>query len=98
MDKKLTMTTLRTAEVKQALHIVGTEDFSNVGENGTITVTGEFATAILDNIFTGPSRALYNDLPVRISRMGRLEIRCNGFYVEGRGVREVVHRAARAMQ
>lgn len=87
-------------EIASALEIVGAEDFSDDGRYGSITVHGAFANAIiseqLDSLETRKRFGVEGE-PVRISRMGRLEVWCNGFYVEGRGVRKLVHDAARKL-
>ena len=88
------------ADVSHALRIVGAEDFSDDGQSGVVTVSGDFASAIMGQLASDPEarrRMGLDDQPVRISRMGGLEICCNGFDIEGRGVRAVVHRAARSV-
>ncbi|MHC2876598.1 hypothetical protein [Ralstonia sp. 121560039-2] len=95
------MSNFSKADVDRALRIVGAEDFSDEGQSGVVTVSGDFASAIVGELASDPEarrRMGLDDQPVRISRMGGLEVWCNGFYIEGRGVRGVVHRAARAVQ
>lgn len=100
-EQVTTMTKSRVLEVDRALCIVGAEDFSADGESGVVEVSGPFAVAIVSELAFDSStrrRMGLDGQPVRISRVGSLEIWCNGFYMEGRGVRGVVHRAARAMR
>jgi hypothetical protein len=89
------------AQVENALRIVGPEDFSSDGESGQLMIEGEFAAAVVAEIWDNPEyrRAMGLDgQPVRLSRLGGLEIWVNGAYTEGRGVRGVIHRAARTVQ
>lgn len=84
--------------IERALRIVGPEDFSADGESGSLTIEGEFAAAVLSEIWNNPEyrrRQGLDGQAVRLSRLGGLEIWCNGAYMEGRGVRAVVHRAAK---
>lgn len=95
------MDKLSMDEINQALRIVGAEDFSDDGESGVVTVSGLFAAAIVGELASSSEarrRLGLEGQPVRVSRMGGLEVWCNGFYMEGRGVRSVVHRAARAVR
>lgn len=88
-------------DIDRALRIVGAEDFSDDGQAGVVTVSGAFASAIIVEMASDPEarrRLGLDDQPVRISRMGGLEIWCNGFYLEGRSVRGVVHSAWRTVQ
>ncbi|WP_242560015.1 MULTISPECIES: hypothetical protein [Pandoraea] len=95
-------TTVGTPEmqVDRALQIVGAEDLSDDGVSGVVTVDGLFAAEVIAAMVSDPDarkRLGLDGQPVRISRMGGLEIWCNGFYMEGKGVRSVIHRAARAL-
>jgi hypothetical protein len=88
-------------QFETALCIVGPEDFSSDGESGSLVIEGEFATAIVQEIWNSPDyrrRHGLNGQPVRLSRLGGLEIWCNGAYTEGRGVRGIIHRAVRTLQ
>lgn len=88
-------------QLEHALRIVGPEDFSSDGEEGRIVIEGEFAAAIVEQIWDNPDYRKMQGLdnqPVRLSRLGGLEIWVNGAYTEGRGVRGVIHRAARTLQ
>ncbi len=94
------MTDSYKPEVDQALRIVGAADFSDAGKSGVLTVVGGFAAALIGQMVSDPEarrRLGLDGEPVRVSRMGSLELWCNGFYMEGRGVRGVVHRAARTV-
>ena len=95
------MSTSDNLQVEIALRIVGPEDFSSDGESGSLVIEGEFANAIVNEIWNSPEYRLrhgLNDQPVRLSRLGGLEIWCNGAYTEGRGVRGIIHRAVRTLQ
>lgn len=84
--------------VATALEIVGAEDLSDDGRQDSITVHGAFANAIISEqlqTLEARERSGVEGEPIRISRGGHLEIWCNGFYVEGSGVRRLVHTAAR---
>lgn len=86
--------------IAAALLIVGAEDFSDDGTPGVVVVEGAFANAIMAEQLRNPdARQKFDviDKPVRISRTSQLEVWCNGFYVEGSGVRGLVHRAARTV-
>ncbi len=88
-------------EIDEALRIAGAEDYSDTGGHGGIEVQGVFANAIMAELLPAPEareQFCVVDQPVRISRECGLEAWCNGFYVEGRGVRGAVHRAARAVR
>ena len=88
-------------QIESALRIVGPEDFSADGESGRMTIEGEFAAAVVAEIWDNPEyrRAMgLEGQPVRLSRLGGLEIWVNGAYTEGRGVRGIIHRAARNLQ
>jgi hypothetical protein len=92
------MATAHDSDIHAVLRSVGAEDFSDDGESGVVTVEGAFAAAIVAEIgmdSRARTRMGLTGHPVRISRMGGLEIWCNGFYLEGKGVRRVVLRATR---
>lgn len=82
-------------QVSRLLYIVGTEDGTDKGAEGRITVEGALGREIMKEV--QPLRAHWFDgKPVRVSREGgKLEICCDGWYLEGRGVRAVVHTAIR---
>jgi hypothetical protein len=85
-------------DIEKALDIVGPEDFSEDGVYGVVTFEGQFAKAIAEVIFPDKeARDRFGLLgqPVRVSRSGGLEIWCNGFYIEGKPVRRIIHEAAR---
>jgi hypothetical protein len=86
------------AQIETALRIAGAEDYSDRGESGVITVTGLFASTIMrEHMPDTESRTQrgLNDQAVRISRGSQLEVWCNGYYIEGRGVRDLIHRSVR---
>jgi hypothetical protein len=84
--------------IDAALRIVGAEDFSDDGCSGEVVVHGAFANAIiseqLQSLETRKRFGVEGE-PVQVRRYGHLEFRCNGFWVEGTGVRRIVHSAAR---
>lgn len=84
--------------IAKALAIVGNEDGTGAGVDGSVIVQGEFASAIMRvqmPCIEARNRFGVLDRPVEVSRLGKLEVWCRGFYVEGRGVRRLVHQAAR---
>ena len=84
--------------IEATLRIVGAEDCSDDGCAGVIVIHGAFANAIVsEQLQTLDARTRFGveGEPVRVSRYGHLEFWCNGFYMEGPGVRSVVHNAAR---
>lgn len=88
------------SDINRALRIVGAEDFFDAGEEGMLTIAGGGSQAVISEFPIAPGsplRATMEGEPVQISRTGGLEISCPGFYAEGRSVRNVVHRAARAL-
>lgn len=85
------------SDIARAVAIVGSEDDFASGSEGTIEVTGELATLILQNC--GWVESFYKHhigKPVRVQRCGGLEIWCNGIYKSGSGCRRIIHSAARA--
>lgn len=78
----------------ELLRIVGAEDFSDDGAEGRITVQGPLGDEIMKSLVPAHF-ACFVGKPVRVSRCGGLEIWCEGWYMEGRGVRHVVHAAVR---
>ena len=81
-DPEMSNEQFQIDHVAQALRIVGAEDFSDDGQSGVVTVSGDFASAIMGQLASDPDarrRMGLDDQPVRISRMGGLEIWCNGF-------------------
>jgi hypothetical protein len=99
-QKPLRLSAEDQIEIGTALSIVGAEDFSNDGQMGHIEVHGVLANAIMTAHFPDEEVRKFRgliDQPVRVSRSGHLEIWCNGFYVEGKGVRGLVHRAVREL-
>lgn len=93
---------LLPAQIKLALLIVGAEDGSTYGQDGKVEFNGPFAEEIMRQHFPEiETREQFGVAghPVQVSRSaGRLEVWCNGFYIEGSGVRPLVHRAARQFQ
>jgi hypothetical protein len=81
----------------ELLKIVGAEDGSDAGEEGVVEVGGDLATALLESCdWTEQLIARYRGKQVRIGRQGgALEFWCDGLRVGGRGVRSIVHSAAR---
>lgn len=90
---------LLPAQIEMALLIVGAEDGSNYGQEGKVEFNGPFADEIMRQHFPEADARVQFGVegqPVQVKRSaGRLEVWCNGFYVEGSGVRSLVHRAAR---
>lgn len=83
-------------QIVAALAIAGPEDFSADGQEGVLEATGVFAQAIIDSLgFSAQHAVRFKGHPVRVSRMGMLELWCDGWYMEGRGIRRVVHQASR---
>jgi hypothetical protein len=90
------MATAHDSDIHAVLRIVGADDFSDDGESGEVTVEGVFAAAIVAEIgmdSRAPTRMGLTGHPVRISRMGGLEIWCNGRRSQ-RGARPSVHRVS----
>ena len=87
------------SNIKEALEIVGAEDFSDDGKTGWVELTGEDAAAIITAMDRAPSHKHYLEgHPFKLSRNGGLELWCNGWYSEGRGVRGIIHRAAKLIE
>lgn len=87
-------------DIQAALRIVGAEDYSDGGGSGEITVSGPFAATIVrEHMPDDESRKMrgLENAPVRISRYSHLELWCNGYYIEGRGVRGLIHRSVRSV-
>lgn len=98
MKRQTTLPLEGNDAIAKALAIVGNEDGTGVGVNGSVIVQGEFASAIMRvQMPCEEARNRYGvlDQPVKVSRQGKLEVWCRGFCVEGRGVRKLVHQAAR---
>jgi hypothetical protein len=83
--------------ITDLLKIVGAEDGSDAGVEGVVEVDGAVATALLESSnWVEQTTARYRGKKVRIGRQGgALEFWCDGLRVEGRGVRSIVHKAAR---
>lgn len=79
------------------LALVGAEDFSDVGVEGVTTVQGPLGDALIQQAVPQWIQPSFMGKPVRVSRMGGLEIWCEGWYMEGRGVRRAVHAAVRSL-
>jgi len=95
------METSIESQMERALKIVGPEDFASDGETGSLLIEGAFATAIIEDVWSSPEFQVRNGLvgqPVKLMRNGGLEISCHGLYVEGRGVRSIIHRVVRNLQ
>jgi hypothetical protein len=87
-------------DCQAALMIVGDEYGATNGRQSSMTVTGDFATAIMTAHLDSEQGRMalgIHQQPVEIRRGAVLEIWCNGFYVEGSGVRRIVHSAVRTM-
>lgn len=85
------------AFVQELKRIIGNEDGTG-GETGTTTVSGFLARCIIAELAVDPASPLHSviwDHEVRISRSDHLELWVNGWYTEGRGVRDIVHAAMR---
>lgn len=80
----------------ELLRIVGAEDFSDDGAEGSVTVQGALGDEIMKAVVPAHF-SCFEGKPVRVSRCGGLEIWCEGWYMEGKGVRRVVHSAVRAV-
>lgn len=81
---------------EELLRIVGAEDFSDDGFEGQVTVQGPLGDEIMKSLVPAHFSS-FEGKPVRVSRCGGLEIWCEGWYMEGRGVRRVVHASVRAV-
>lgn len=79
----------------ELLRIVGEEDFTDDGSEGCTTVQGPLGDEIMKALVPA-NFSCFKGKPVRVSRCGGLEIWCEGWYMEGRGVRRVVHAAVRS--
>jgi hypothetical protein len=83
-------------QIKKLLEIVGTEDGDVLGKEGRIELTGELGDAALDQTgWVAGNISHSKGKPIGISRFGRLELWCDGLYVEYRDVRPKVYRALR---
>ena len=86
-------------QVKKLLEIIGTEDGSVCGKEGRVELIGALGDAVLDETDWAPADIAHcKGKPVKISRYGRLELWCHGFYIEYRDIRPMIYKALRKLE